>query len=49
MLREVIDRILVIFVEWSNDAVIDELTVVEIIIDQYHMDGKVEYDVQISI
>ena len=42
MFRKVVDSILIVFVEWAQETIIDELAVVEVIIDKDDMNQKIE-------
>ena len=48
MFRKVVDSILIVFVEWAQETIIDELAVVEVIVDEARVDDQVQDYVQIS-
>ena len=48
MFRKVVDSILIVFVEWAQETIIDELAVVEVIVDEACVDDQVQDYVQIS-
>jgi hypothetical protein len=41
MFRKIVNRIFIVFVKRPNDAIIDELAVIEVIVDECRVDGQV--------
>jgi len=44
---EVVDGVLVVFVEGSDNTIVDELAVVEVVVDECGVDEEVEDDIEV--